>query len=684
MLRGLVARLLLAWLVAAGTCLSAAALPLPLGRFAQPSLTGTGTMSNFGHDVVVERGFKLLYLAPRREGEIWGVPTFAGFFTVLLEGRVPAYDLLDPRHCERGTAVLLAAPTLGKYAKDYDYQGGRVRVTCGYGLGQPLVHLRAQATAGRRPLTVEWLLGGFSWAGQRVPTHWEWWSRGRHLPLQPDARGVLALPPSPGYLLAWDDRQGHTLALLPGSRPAQVRLTRQGAVMRFAGSQVPPGRTSSLPDLWAGVFEAHPSEHLLAILPALATPPGELDNAVGWEGDRPFVEFRWLAGMHSDLIPVPPPFSRGIEHEAVLPTPLGEVAYVRAPRIRIPLALPPRLECLVEPFPALPPPEQEAVAADVRAILGQQQEDGQFRFSLGRPFYDGQVAGVLVQLAPLLEEPLRAQVQAAVRRTLDYWWGRLRYDQRTGVWHLPEPSLGPAVVDYPEISSTLLYPTAAYARLVDPGYARQVWPQARKLAGTVGKAYDLTGSAWAHAGPEYVHILTESTVGGYLAYASLYHLASLAGETQAAQAYRARAAWAYAAMELYRWQPEYGRGGILSQVFGHGMYVEPVLAWDYTMFTWFSWCPLWSLPRDDRYHVWEVLRQQRWWEYYHGSRQLAYDFSHFMALVRFGDAAEGLAHWGEILEHPPSYDNFDTVALYRPLARAWKHAQQVRAAAGRD
>jgi len=44
-----------------------------------------------------------------------------------------------------------------------------------------------------------------------------------------------------------------------------------------------------------------------------------------------------------------------------------------------------------------------------------------------------------------------------------------------------------------------------------------------------------------------------------------------------------------------------------------------------------------------------------------------------MALVRFGDAAEGLAHWEEILIHMPSFENFDTIALYRPLARAWRH-----------
>jgi hypothetical protein len=255
-------------------------------------------------------------------------------------------------------------------------------------------------------------------------------------------------------------------------------------------------------------------------------------------------------------------------------------------------------------------------------------------------------------------------------------------DARTGVVVFPEPVMPSAVVDYPEISSTLLYPTAAYAQLVDRNYARQIWPKVARLAATVGRAYDITGSAYAHAGPEYVHVLTESTVGGYLCYASLFHLARLAGEGEAAKAFRARACWAFAAMDLYRWREEYGKGGILSQIFGHGLYVEPQLAWDYTMFTWFSWCPLWSLPAGDPYHVFEVLEQQRWWLYWRDSRQLAYDWSHFMAFVRFGEPAKGLAHWDEILTHEPTFDNFDTIALYRPLARAWKHLRAVTASKG--
>jgi hypothetical protein len=107
---------------------STARATVPLGRFAQPSLTGTGTLCNLDHNVVVERGFKLEYLARQRKGERWGAPTFAGFFTVLLNGKSPAYELL--KEMQDGTQTLLARPTLGRYAKNYAGDFGRARVTC--------------------------------------------------------------------------------------------------------------------------------------------------------------------------------------------------------------------------------------------------------------------------------------------------------------------------------------------------------------------------------------------------------------------------------------------------------------------------------------------------------------------------------------------------------------------------
>lgn len=644
--------------------------PVPLGRFAQPSLTGAGTLFNLNHNTIVERGFKLLYLAPQRCGERWGAPTFAGFFTVLLNGETAAYTLLDT--AEKGSKTLLAAATLGRYAKDFAGDFGRVRLVCEEALGRPLVRLSAEMEAKGNPLRVEWLLTGYEWAGQTTPTHWEWWLNGDLSVLRPDGEGRLALPPGEGFLLAWNEGQPYTLALLPTTRPEQVVVEPSGVRFRFASSDVAPNSRGALPDFYAAALEAHPADSLLALLPALARAAQELDKELGWMRQEPFVRFRWRGNEPQAFLPIPPPFATRVKSAATQETPLGPVGFVPGNEVTIPLSIPPNLERLTETFTALPAEERTPVEADVKALLSHQKEDGQFTFSLGRPFYDGETVGVLIQLAPLLEEPLRGQVVGAVRKTLDFWWGRLRTDARTGVVHFPEPQMSSAVVDYPEISSTVLYPTAAFAQLVDRDYARQVWPKAAALAATMGRAYDVTGSAFAHAGPEYIHVLTESTVGGYLAYASLYHLAKLAGEAEAAADFRARACWAFAAMDLYRWREEYGRGGILAQIYGDGLVVEPSIAWDYTMFTWFSWCPLWSLPAGDPYHVFDVLKQQRWWLYFRDSRQLCYDFSHFLALIRFGDEAEGLAHWDEILRHEPAYENYDMTPLYRPLARAWK------------
>ena len=640
-----------------------------LGRFAQPAATGVGVLSNFNHDVVVERGFKLNYLAHQRRGEMFGKPTLAGFVTLLLNGQTPAYTLV--REQGAGTRPLLVRPTLGRYAKDYGGEWGRARLVCEDALGRPTVRFGAELQApADRPLQADWLITGYQWDGQPAPRHWEWWSAAGRRVLPLDGRGRVAVPRGEGFLLAWNEGQPYTLALLPTARPQEVLVTRQAIVLRFAGGRVAAGRRGQVPDLYLAALEAHPADSLLSILPALARPGAELISSVRWVGKAPYLVLTWADGKERPLLPVPPPFSRLVASRYGQDTPLGRVAFLAGGRQAIRLPLAPHLEQLTVDFPPLPPEEQAAVAAEVEEILACQQPDGTFTFSQGRPFYDGQTAGVLIQLAPLLDELLRGRVQAAVRQVLDYWWGRLRFDPGGGIWHFPEPSGSPAVVDYPEITATVLYPTAAYTQLVDRGYARLRWPEIAKVASTIGRGYDVTGSAWAHAGPQYVHVLTESTVGGYLAYASLYHLARLAG--QASAGYRGWACWAQAAMDLYRWRPEYGRGGILSQYFGDGLFVEPAVAWDYTMYTWFSWCPLWYLPPGDPYHVFEVLKQQRWWEYYHGSRQLAYDFCHFMALVRFGDPREGLAHWQEILEHAPSRDNFDTVALYRPLARCWR------------
>ena len=709
-------------------CHGAGERTVAVGRFAQPTLTGVGTLCNFNHNIVVERGFKLLYLAPQRKGERWGAPVFAGFVSLLVNGKTQAHTLISTRAMGQGTRTLLAAPTLGRYAKEYAGNFGRARVICEDAIGNPVVRFSAEVAAKDRPATAEWLITGWEWDKQPVPTHWEWWGRGGRSVIRPHAdvgaasRGDslrLQLPPGDGFLLAWNDGQPYTLALLPAARPQEVRVSPTGVTLRFAASAIARGKKGALPDLYLACLDAHPADSLLRILPALAQPNEELVAEFGASGGesrklsrngegtgrdgtrplrstlaavgvglladplsaavapRPWISYGRSGRGRQQFIPAPPPFGARVKASAVQDTPLGRVAFVAGRAVKVGLAIPPNLEHLVADFPPLPPDEKAAVEADVKAILDHQSPDGTFTFSLGRPFYDGQTAGVLVQLAPLLDEPLRGRTIAAVRKTLDYWWGRLMTDSRTGVVVFPEPVMPSAVVDYPEIAAAILYPTAAYAQLVDRDYARQIWPKAAALAATLPRAYDITGSAWAHAGPEYVHILTESTVGGYLAYASLYHLARLAGQNAAGQ-FRERACWAFAAMDLYHWREEYGRGGILSQIFGDGLFVEPALAWDYTMFTWFSWCPLWSLPRDDRYHVWEVLRQQRWWLYFRDSHQLAYDFSHFMALVRFGDPAEGLAHWDEILAHEATFDNFDTVALYRPLARVWKEVPRKR------
>jgi len=252
--------------------LGAGERPVPVGRFAQPTLTGVGVLCNFNHNIVVERGFKLLYLAPQRKGERWGAPTFAGFVSLLVNGKTPLHTLISPEAMGQGTRTLLAAPTMGRYAKDYAGDFGRARVICEDAIGNPVVRFSAEVAAKDRPVTAEWLITGWEWDKQPVPTHWEWWGRGGRQVLVRDAQGRMRLPPGDGFLLACNEGRPYTLALLPAVRPQEVKVSPTGVTLRFTASNIARGKKGALPDLYLACLDAHPADTLLRILPALARP----------------------------------------------------------------------------------------------------------------------------------------------------------------------------------------------------------------------------------------------------------------------------------------------------------------------------------------------------------------------------------------------------------------------------
>jgi hypothetical protein len=261
-------------------------------------------------------------------------------------------------------------------------------------------------------------------------------------------------------------------------------------------------------------------------------------------------------------------------------------------------------------------------------------------------------------------------VAGAVRRCLEYWWGRLERDDKSGIYWFPEPPPSIPQVDYPEITSTLLYPTAAYIQLVDNKYLSQIIDKAIQLRKTLPSAYDWTGSAYAFPGPDYLHIIVESTVGGYLAYASLYHIFNMAGRKDLADELFARASFAFRAMELYRHRNEYGEDEIVSEIKWESFKIKIEIPWDYTMYTWFSFIPLWWLPKEDIYNLWNTLEREKWWRYYEKSLQRAYDYADLIAIHRF-KKKDWRKYFAEFKDKPFSYDYFDSTPVFAVIAYPW-------------
>jgi len=258
-----------------------------------------------------------------------------------------------------------------------------------------------------------------------------------------------------------------------------------------------------------------------------------------------------------------------------------------------------------------------------------------------------------------------------VRKTLDLWWEHLFLDGETGLWYFPEPVPCYPVIDFPEISGTVLWPTVQYAALVDAEYPRQIARQIRNIARTLPMAFDWTGAAYAYPGPEYTHIITESVMGGFVACCALNRLATMIGDTDLADEYAARAAFAREARDLLRWPDAYGETGIVSELRPGEIRTGIEAAWDYTMYTWFSYVPAFSLLEDDVYGVWRNLQAAEWWTYSERRQQRCYDFAHLMAVARYQSREEALEKLKALEDKPFSYEHFDGTPVYALMAYPW-------------
>jgi hypothetical protein len=655
---------------------SSLSLPEPkLGRFSQVISQREGYIWNIHYAVYVERGFKVFAILPHRADDAFGKSIYAGFLTLLIDDQY-LYPLFpDPKD---GTEIIEADENHIIVAKSASTPDLDARTFCEIWLGYPYLRFWAEIEP-KRNLHIQYVLTGYPWANMTAPSNW----------ILPDGEfkeikeGYILAPGSKlekGYV-AFHSSEPATYLLFFTHPPLSIFKNEQEIRISFTNS-LQPGRKYQLPPIYYAIlpsdYKAIKSEVIESLWRSCFSPPEKIETKFGRDSKGAFVQYQAVFKKEKGefpinpfkFLPIPPTISEIAKPSFTIPSLLGDVGYIEGESARVYLPIPENINSLTVKFPSLQREKQEIVENHLREILRHQNPDGTFSFSRGRPFYDGLTASALVQLYPILPSPLKENVAEAVKKCLDYWWGRLERDEKSGIYWFPEPPPSIPQVDYPEITSTLLYPTAAYAQLVDRKYISQILDKAIQLTKTLPPAYDWTGSAYASPGPNYLHIIVESTVGGYLAYASLYHIFNMVGRKDLADELFARASYAFRAMELYKHRREYREDEIVSEIRWDSFKIKIEIPWDYTMFTWFSFIPLWWLPKEDVYNLWNILERERWWRYYEKSAQRAYDYAHLIAIHRF-KKEDWRKYLAEFEDKPFAYDYFDSTPVLAVIAYPW-------------
>lgn len=668
------------WLPLLLLCASVSFAQYPLGPFSRLAKYPEGHVWNGFFGVQVERGFKLFALTPEPQANgTFGKTEYAGFISLEAEGQPLFQRLVQPGD---GTRVAVCDATRLVVAKE----AGGYRQSLELARGYPVGWLRAETPAADAGPT-KWLLLGWDWAQKQPPDSCR-------LRLTGDAQPRTVALKSATEAVPAGQRLGHPLVLLHDAAGKfelalylpypEAQLTAQGDTLAV---ELPRHDGAPVPLAFALLPAGVDWQTAADLAPHAFTRPVAQDLRFATEDGKPSVTFTsqseavpngWgLAARPTVALP-PSLADRAPAGALKLPTLYGDVTLCPGTSQKIALPAVGRLEEIGPPATPLAPKWRARLAQLTAAQLGQLRPAGGFRSSEGRTFYDGLTCSGLMGAYPCLEPEQQQRVAEAVRRTLDLWWKGLRQDGETGIWYFPEPVPAVPVVDYPEITATILWPTVQYAALVDKEYARALAPKLAKLGPALAKAYDWNGAAYAYAGPEFLHLITESFIGGLVAWCAMNRLAEMNGDEAAAGEYAARAALAQESMKLLRWQDRYGTEGVVSEMRPDSLKTGVTNAWDYTMYTWFSYVPAFELPREDVYRVWTTLERTEWWQYSEKSKQRCYDYAHAMALARtFGPqaVAEKLPQFDD---RPFGYDYFDATPSYLLMAYPWLAALGVK------
>lgn len=651
-----------------------------LGHFSQVPERGEGFIWNLHYSVHVERGFKVFATLPRlnKEGN-FGESEYDGFWTLLINGEEFVYAHF--KELKEGTQIIKSEENHIIVAKRASTDRYKATLFLESWLGYPYLRIWAEIEP-KTNLRVEYVLTGYEWVNEPAPDKWVLPLKGGTVQRSGDI-DLNGEELSRGWVLFWS-KPYYVNAFLFSQPPLYIKRDERSIHISFS-QELLPSKRYVLPSVWQVVLpfsltegeQMEPSFMDPIWRSALANPT-EISTHFGEDKEGPVVAYKTSFSPLPNsfgvepypLIPVPPTLLPLIKPRLSLPSYLGNIGYVEGNSLLVHLPLPPNFLLLNVDFPPLGE-YKELVEGYVEKILSAQNPDGTFSFSLGRPFYDGLTISALVQVYPILSSSLKERTRKAIRMCLEHWWGQVKRDDKWGIYYFPEPPPALPLIDYPEITSTLLYPTASYIHLIDKSFLSKIIDKAILFIKSLPKAYDWTGSAYANPGPDYIHIIVESTIGGYLAYASLYHIMKLAGKSEYLPELKARAAFAFQSMLLYKHLPIYGEDGIVSEIMGGSIKIRIEVPWDYTMYTWFSFIPLHYLPSQDVYNLWHVLEKEEWWLYYERSPQRAYDYAHLIALHRFSNKEEVKSYLKYFADKPFSYEHFDYTPVFAVVAYPW-------------
>ena len=315
------------------------------------------------------------------------------------------------------------------------------------------------------------------------------------------------------------------------------------------------------------------------------------------------------------------------------------------------LPTPPQMATLNQTFPALNATDQGSVDTWINEVIANQASSGTYNMSGGRGFYDGVTCSSLALVYPNLSTTMKASVKASVKKCLDYLWTNLPTCTNWPAYKVA-PEQAPFVqgaIDYPEIMGFILQATALYCKNIDSTYLATRWSAINTQFNQYKDFTDWSGAQYANPGPDFYQIIPEGSIGGYLGWHALYHLATMNGQTTLANEARARAAMAYAAFgSLYAWKTAYG-SGIVNGNHNGPLEIFITSIWAYQQYAWFTFLPGFALPDPDTYHVWSGLENmpgtggKNWMQYTQptgsggfGSSQRAYDGANMSAYSRVG------------------------------------------------